>query len=596
MVLPRFNHEEIIETVPTTLNEALPMDPTLPLPYCFNPTTHSYRVPSDSNDSARTYPYDEFTLKLHSHESNSRSSALLFTQFHEFIDSELCHTILRCYTHLNKHLLTVFVYTQMSKIGILPDSSIFPAVLKSVAQLCRRDLGQSIHCCVIKMGFGSDIYSSTALVHMYCTCLLCGDARQLFDEMPERNAVSWNALITGYTHNRRFREAIDVFREMQAAGAEPGEVTTVGVLSACAHLGALNQGKWVHDYITRNRLRLNVFVGTALIDMYAKCGLVDEAEKVFWAMRVKNVYTWNVLISGYAMNGQGEAALQAFSRMVMENFRPDEVTFLGVLCACCHQGLVKEGRWHFLSMKEEFRLQPMIEHYSCMVDLLGRAGFLDEAQEVIRTMNMKPDPIIWRALLGACRIHGHTQLGEFAIRNLLELEPKNGENYVLLSNLYARDRNWVKVGQVREMMNRTGIHKVPGCSSIEIGSVVYEFVVSDITEPGGYEEVYKLLAVIKRQLEVAGYSADTNIVLYDLEEEEKEQTLIYHSEKLALAFGLLKTSSDTTLIIVKNLRICQDCHQFFKLISMIYRRKITVRDRHRFHHFSGGVCSCKDYW
>ncbi|CAL5444942.1 unnamed protein product [Camellia sinensis] len=512
------------------------------------------------------------------------SSAHLFTQFHDFIDSEFCNSLVRTYTHLNKHIHSVFVYTQMRKAEIFPDFSTFPAVLKSVAQLGRGDIGKSIHCCVVKMGFFSDIITNTALVHMYCICLLPSEGRQLFDEMPERNAVSWNALITGYTHNRKFREAIDVYREMQAAGAEPGEVTMVGVLSACAHLGALNQGKWIHDYICHNRLRLNVFVGTALLDMYAKCGVVDEAEKVFGAMRVKNVYTWNVLISGYAMNGQGEAALQAFNRMIMENFRPDEITFLGILCACCHQGLVDIGKRHFISMKEEYALQPRIEHYGCMVDLLGRAGLLDEAQELIGTMNRKPDPIIWRALLGACRIHGQTQLGEFAIKNLLELEPKNGENYVLLSNLYARDRKWIEVGKVREMMNRIGIRKVPGCSSIEIENVVYEFVVSDLMEPR-YEELYKSLADMKMELKVVGYAVYTDMVSYDIEEEEKEHTLIYHSEKLALAFGLLKSSADMTLRIMNNLRICQDCHQFFKLVSMLYRREITVRDRNRFHHF-----------
>ncbi|PSR89198.1 Pentatricopeptide repeat-containing protein [Actinidia chinensis var. chinensis] len=546
-----------------------------------------------------TMPINQFSLMKLINSSVSSygfaSSAPLFAQFNHFIDSELCNSVIRSYTHLNKHVHSVFVYTQMCKAGISPDSSTFPAVLKSVTKLGRGDIGKSIHCCVVKMGFVSDLYTNTALVHMYCTCLLPGEGRQVFDVMPERNAVSWNALISGYAHNRKFREAIDAFRDMQAAGAKPGEVTMVGVLSACSHLGALNQGKWIHDYIVRNKLRLNVFVGTALIDMYAKCGVVDEAQRVFGAVRVKNVYTWNVLISGYAMNGQGEAALQAFETMIVENYRPDEVTFLGILCACCHQGLVEVGRRHLRNMKEEYGLNPRIEHYGCMVDLLGRAGLFVEAQELMHTMNMKPDPIIWRAFLGACRIHGHTQLGETAIKNLIELEPENGENYILLSNLYARDHKWSEVGEVREIMNRGGIRKVPGCSSIEIENAVYEFVVSNLMGPG-YEELYKLLANVKRELKVAGYAEYTDMVSYDIEEEEKEQTLTYHSEKLALAFGLLNSLPDTTLRILKNLRICQDCHQFFKLVSELYRRDITVRDRNRFHHFSGGVCSCKDYW
>lgn len=524
------------------------------------------------------------------------ASALLFDQLCGFIDSDLCNSMIRCYTDSNKYFHSVFVYTQMRKNGILPDSSTFPTVLKSVAQLCLQELGKAIHCCIVQMGLESNVYVSTALVNMYGLCSSVSDARQVFDEMPERNIVSWNALITGYSHNRMFREVIDVFREMKIAGAEPVEVTMVGVLLACAHLGALNQGRWIDDYIHHNRLRLNVFVGTALIDMYAKCGVVDGAEKIFKAMRIKNVYTWNVLISGYAMNGRCESALQAFSRMIMEKFKPDEVTFLGVLCACCHQGLVNEGLMHFTNMKEEFGLRPRIEHYGCMVDLLGRAGFLDEALQLIQSMSMEPDPIIWRALTGACRIHGNIQLGEFAIRKLLELEPNKGENYVLLTNLYARDRRWDKVGEVREMMDHRRVRKVPGCSLIEIDHVVYEFVVTNNVIKPGFEDVYELLAYMNKKLKVAGYVADTGMALYDIEEEEKEHSLMYHSEKLALAFGLLKSPSGLTLRIVKNLRICQDCHGFFKVVSKVYGRHLSVRDRNRFHHFVGGVCSCKDYW
>ncbi|KAJ4974568.1 hypothetical protein NE237_007742 [Protea cynaroides] len=521
-------------------------------------------------------------------------AALLFMQFREFINSELCNFMVRSYTHSNKHLQSILVFTQMHNNGFLPDNSTFPAVLKSVAHLYRRRFGKSIHGSIIQMGFHSDVYINTALVHMYATCLSIGEAHRLFDEMPERNSVSWNALITGYGHNRMFREAIDVFREMQASNVQPGEVTMVAVLSACAHLGALNKGKWIHDYIKQNRLRLNVFVGTALIDMYAKCGVVHEAEKVFEAMRVKNPYTWNVLISGYAMNGEGFAALEVLSKMLMENVKPDGVTFLAVLCACCHQGLTDEGRRYFTSM-ENFGLRPGIEHYGCMVDLLGRAGFLEEAQELIRTMPLKSDSIVWRALLSACRIHGNIQMGELAIHNLLELEPYNGENYVLLSNLYAQDRRWIKMGEVRQTMNHKGIRKVPGCSSIEIDNMVYEFVVSESREIE-FEEVYDMLADMKKALKLAGYVADTNMVSYDVEEEEKEHSLMYHSEKLALAFGLLRTSSNISLRIVKNLRICKDCHDFFKSVSKVYGRQIVVRDRKRFHHFVGGDCSCKDYW
>ncbi|CAN4088407.1 unnamed protein product [Withania somnifera] len=531
-------------------------------------------------------PIDQFSLiKLIDSSFSSNGfgpTTLLFHKFSPFIDCYLCNTLIRRYTDSKYHSHSVFIYTQMHKLNILPDCSTFPSLLKSVAQLCYVEFGKSIHCNAIQLGFSSDVYTNTALLYMYGICQQSDDARQLFDEIPERNVVTWNALITSYTHNRKFSEAIDVFREMLASGVKAGEVTMVGVLSACSHLGALSQGKWIHDYIVRNRLRVNVYVGTALIDMYAKCGDIDEAKKVFESMGEKNIYTWNVLISAYAMNGQGDAALQTFDRMVVQDFKPDDVTFLGVLCACCHQGFVEEGRRMFSSMINQFGLQQKIVHYGCMIDLLGRGGFLDEAMEMIHSMKVKPDAIIWRTLLGACIFHGREELGEFAFRKLLELEPTNGENYVLISNVHTQKKKWTEVGET------------PGCSSIEIDNAVYEFKASDPLKTG-HEEIHKMLQDMKNQLKLAGYVPVTEMALYDINEEEKEHNLIYHSEKLALAFGLLH-SSEPTLRITKNLRICQDCHQFFKLASAIYRRNIVVRDIKRFHHFTGGLCSCKDYW
>lgn len=543
-------------------------------------------------------PIDQFSLmKLIDSSIASNEFAptpLLFHEFSRSIDVNFCNTLIRRYTDSKNHSRAVFVYTQMRKLNILPDSSTFPSVLKSVSQLCCGEVGKSIHCNAIQLGFTSDVYTNTALVYMYGICGQPADAHQLFDEIPERNVVTWNSLITSYTHNRMFREAIDVFREMLASGVKPGEVTMVGVLSACSHLGTLNQGRWIHDYIVKNRLRVNVYVGTALIDMYAKCGDIDEAIKVFETMGLKNIYTWNVLISAYAMNGQGEAALQTFDRMIVEDLKPDHVTFLGVLCACCHQGFVEEGRRLFSSMINQFGLQPKIVHYGCMIDLLGRGGFLDEAMEIIHSMKLKPDAIIWRTLLGACRFLGREELGEFAFCKLLELEPTNGENYVLISNAHTQKKKWTEVGEVRELMDSGGIKKIPGCSSIEIENAVYEFKASDPLKTGN-EEIHKMLQDMKNQLKLAGYVPETEIALYDINEEEKEHNLIYHSEKLALAFGLLH-SSDPTLRIMKNLRICQDCHQFFKLASAVYKRNIVVRDIKRFHHFTGGLCSCKDYW
>lgn len=283
-------------------------------------------------------------------------------------------------------------------------------------------------------------------------------------------------------------------------------------------------------------------------------------------MNFKNIFSWNVLVSGFAMNGRGELAMEAFDEMMEERIKPDGVTFLALLCACCHQGFVDEGRRIFDEMTRAYRVRPKIEHYGCMVDILARAGFLEEAHGLVRTMPVDPDAVIWRALLAGCRIHGNTQLGEFVIRKLLELEPNNGENYVLLSNMLARGQKWSEVGEVRNVMSRKGIGKVPGCSSIEIDNMVYEFVVMSRSDEGGMQEIFAMLDDMNTKLKAAGYAAETDMVSYDLEEEEKEGSLMHHSEKLALAFGLLKTPHGSVIRIVKNLRVCRDCHTFFKLV------------------------------
>ncbi|KAF6171744.1 hypothetical protein GIB67_007265 [Kingdonia uniflora] len=521
-----------------------------------------------------------------------QSFSRVFSQYHQFINTSLCNSMIRLYMDSNKPQESLFVYTQMTKIGLSPDQITFPIVLKAITKLWYRNFGKMVHCCVMKMGFHSELFINTALVGMYFTCRCLSEGRQMFDEMPKRNSVSWNLLITGYTYNRKFMEAISVFREMQLSEVQPTEKTMVGVLPACAHLGALDQGKLIHDYIIESGLRVNIFVGTALIDMYVKCGVVDEAEKVFATMRIKNVYAWNVLMYGMALNGQGEVAIRMFSDMVMNNVKPDGVTFSAVLSACCQQGLVDKGKQYFIDIEKVYGLKPENIHYGCMVDLLARGGLFDEAQELIRTMPMKPDPVIWRALLGACRIHGNTELGELAISNLIDLEPNNYVNYALLLNLYAKDQRWTKVSEVRELMNRRRVRKVFGCSSIEVDNVVCEFVASHRVEER-LREIYKMLSHVINELKSAGYVGDTD---YDFEEEEKESALMYHSEKLALSFGISKTSPDSTIRILKNLRVCKDCHDFFKLVSKVYGRYITVRDRNRFHHFVGGVCSCKDYW
>ncbi|XP_017697991.3 pentatricopeptide repeat-containing protein At2g22410, mitochondrial-like [Phoenix dactylifera] len=300
-------------------------------------------------------------------------------------------------------------------------------------------------------------------------------ARRIFDSMPGRDLISWSSMITGYSQANHFSEALVLFRQMQKAKVKPDEIVVVSVLSACAHLGALGLGKWIHNYIRRNNIKADIYVGNSLIDMYSKCGCVMEAFKVFGGMNEKDTLSWNSIILGLANNGYVESALEVFSDMLKEGFQPNDVTFLGVLIACAHSGLVDKGLEYFESMKEIHGVVPQMKHYGCVVDLLSRSGELEKAHRFITYMPMRPDPIIWRTLLGACKVYGDVTLAEIATKKLLESDPSNSGNYVLLSNAYASANRWYDAMKVREMMADTDVEKIPGCSSIQVSNLEGEY-------------------------------------------------------------------------------------------------------------------------
>ncbi|XP_020270458.1 pentatricopeptide repeat-containing protein At4g21065 [Asparagus officinalis] len=416
--------------------------------------------------------------------------------------------------------------------------------------------------------------------------------------MPARNVVTWNSVINGFSLNSRPNEALTLFRRMVAEeDAEPDGFTMVSLFCACAELGALALGRRAHVYSFKRGLCAgNAHVGNAMIDLYAKCGSVWDAKKVFDEMGdTKNVVSWTSLIVGLAVNGFGGEALELFGAMERERLRPTEITLVGVLYACSHCGLVDKGFCYFDRIKEEYGILPKIEHYGCMVDLLGRAGCVEEAHDYVKRMPMEPNAVIWRTLLGACSMHKKLSLGETAWSKLKELDPGHSGDYVLLSNLYASVGRWRDVQKLRRNMFNGGVKKTPGYSLLEIGNRVHEFVMGDRSHPQS-DEIYDKLEEVAKRLRKEGYVPKTSNVLADIEEEEKETALCYHSERLAIAFALISTSPAVPIRIVKNLRVCEDCHIVTKLISNVYEREIIVRDRSRFHHFKDGFCSCKDYW
>ncbi|MED6108963.1 hypothetical protein PIB30_029189 [Stylosanthes scabra] len=426
----------------------------------------------------------------------------------------------------------------------------------------------------------------------------CGkieDARNLFDEMGERNEISWSAIIDGYIKHGCFKQAMEVFHKMQREKVKPKQFLLPSVLAACANLGSLDQGRWIHSYVERNSFKVDGVLGTALVDMYAKCGRLDMAWEVFEKVKAKHVSTWNAMIWGLSIHGRAEDAIELFAKMQEEKQKPNGVTLLGVLNACAHAGMVERGIGLLNSMKGVYGIEPRVQHFGCVVDLLGRAGHLNEAEKFIESMPMKPNAAVLGALLNACRIHGNVELGEQLGWILVDMEPRNSGRYALLSNIYAKAGRWDDVTRVRKLMKERGVKTIPGISMMDLGGRVHEFKMGEGSHPQ-MKEIYVMLENLMDKLRNEGYSPNTSMVSFDIEEEEKENTLKQHSEKIALAFGLIRTEPGTTLRIVKNIRVCEDCHAVFKLASRVYSREIIMRDRARYHHFRNGVCSCKDFW
>lgn len=342
-------------------------------------------------------------------------------------------------------------------------------------------------------------------------------------------------------------------------------------------------------------LEESVIVGTSIIDMYCKCGQVDLAGKAFNQMKEKNVRSWTAMIAGYGMHCRAREALDLFYKMIKAGVRPNYITFVSVLSACSHAGLVQEG-WHwFNTMSHEFNIEPGVEHYGCMVDLLGRAGKLKEAYDLIEGMKVKPDFVVWGSLLGACRIHKNVELGEIAAKKLFALEPNNCGYHVLLSNIYANAGRWEDVERTRSLMKNRRLAKTPGFSLVELKGKVHAFLVGDKEHPQ-HEKIYEYLEELNVKLQEVGYVTDMTSVIHDVDQEEKEMTLRIHSEKLAVAFAIMNSVPGSTIRIIKNLRVCGDCHTVIRLISKVVDREIVVRDSKRFHYFKDGLCSCGDYW
>ncbi|GAB2291124.1 Pentatricopeptide repeat-containing protein At1g25360 [Dionaea muscipula] len=448
-----------------------------------------------------------------------------------------------------------------------------------------------------------DLVSWNAMLSSYVNYGVISEARKFFSDMPEKNLLTWTVMISGLAQNGFGEEALKLFNEMRVQGCfEPCDYSFASAVIACASLGSFEHGRQLHAQLVRLGYDVSLSAGNALITMYGRCGILDDAHRVFLTMPFVDSVSWNAMIAALGQHGHGVEALEFLDQMLQQEFLPDRITFLTVLTACSHSGLVDQGRRYFDSMHVSYGISPGEDHYARIIDLLSRAGKFQEAKELIDKMPFESGTgtgtgtAAWEALLAGCKIHGNLELGIHAAEKLFKLNPEHDGTYILLSNMYAAAGHWDDVAKVRKLMRERGVKKEPACSWIEVESKVHVFLVDDTLHPE-VRDVYDYLEELGGRMRELGYVPDTKFVLHDMEQEQKVYSLSTHSEKLAAAYGLLKLPHGASVRVFKNLRICGDCHNAFKFMSKVVQREIIVRDGKRFHHFRhDGVCSCGDYW
>ncbi|CAA0388274.1 unnamed protein product [Arabidopsis thaliana] len=504
-------------------------------------------------------------------------------------------TVIAGYAQNDCHVEALELFRDVAKKRMEIDEMILGSILRASSVLKSMLIVKEIHCHILRKGL-LDTVIQNELVDVYGKCRNMGYATRVFESIKGKDVVSWTSMISSSALNGNESEAVELFRRMVETGLSADSVALLCILSAAASLSALNKGREIHCYLLRKGFCLEGSIAVAVVDMYACCGDLQSAKAVFDRIERKGLLQYTSMINAYGMHGCGKAAVELFDKMRHENVSPDHISFLALLYACSHAGLLDEGRGFLKIMEHEYELEPWPEHYVCLVDMLGRANCVVEAFEFVKMMKTEPTAEVWCALLAACRSHSEKEIGEIAAQRLLELEPKNPGNLVLVSNVFAEQGRWNDVEKVRAKMKASGMEKHPGCSWIEMDGKVHKFTARDKSHPES-KEIYEKLSEVTRKLErEVGYVADTKFVLHNVDEGEKVQMLHGHSERIAIAYGLLRTPDRACLRITKNLRVCRDCHTFCKLVSKLFRRDIVMRDANRFHHFESGLCSCGDSW
>ncbi|KAF7818789.1 putative pentatricopeptide repeat-containing protein [Senna tora] len=487
-------------------------------------------------------------------------------------------------------------YKKMISDDIYIDQHVLCSTLSACSALKSSSFGKSVHSTIVKLGYELDTILGNALTDMYAKSRDMGSALKIFQiGLGCRNIVSYTALIDGYVEMDQIENALSTFVDLRRQGIEPNEFTFSSLIKACANQAALEHGSQLHGQVVKFNFDRDPYVASTLVDMYGKCGLFDHSTQLFDEIENPNIIAWNSLLGAFAQHGLGRKAIETFNRMMNEGVKPNGITFVSLLTGCSHTGMVEEGLNYFYTMDKIYGVVPREEHYGCVIDLLGRAGKLKEAEEFINNMPYEPNAFGWCSFLGACKIHGDKEMGKLAAEKLMKLEPTNSGTHVLLSNIYAKEKRWEDVRNLRKMMRDGNIKKLPGYSWVDVQNKTHIFGVEDWSHPQK-KEIYEKLDSLLDQIKIAGYVPQTDLVLNDMDEVFKEKHLHHHSERIAVAYSLISMPEGKPIIVKKNLRVCADCHSAIKYISKVTGRIIIVRDNSRFHHFSSGLCSCGDYW
>lgn len=491
-------------------------------------------------------------------------------------------------------------FSKMLSEGIQPNEFTLTSISSVCGTMLSLRLGAQVHSVGIKLGYASNLRVRNSIMYLYLKCGLFDEAQKLFDGMSHVNLVTWNAMIAGHAqmmdlakddlsaHNGG-TEALSIFSKLNSSGMKPDLYTFSSILTICSRLVALEQGEQIHALTLKTGFLSDVVVGTALVNMYNKCGRIERASRVFVEMSTRTLISWTSMITGFANHGLSHQALQLFEDMLLAGVRPNQVTFVGALAACSNAGMVYEALGYFEMMQKEYKIKPVMDHYMCLIDMFVRLGCIEEAFDFIKKMDFEPNEVIWSVFIAGCRRHGNMELGFYAAEQLLKLKPKDRESYAMLLDIFVSVGRWEDVAVVKNLMREEKLSETDDWSWIRIKDKVYSFKPNDGLHPQS-AEIFKVLDELVENAKGFGYKQQESFELTD-----EESASVYHSEKLAIAFGLLNTPIVSPILVIKSTTMCRDCHNFIKIITSLTAREIIVRDSKRLHKFVNGHCTCRDF-